>query len=313
MKIIVTGSIAYDYLMTFPGSFTDHLLPDQLAHVSLSFLVDSMERRRGGCAPNIAYTLALLGERPTIMATAGIDFDEYRAWLESSGVDTSLVRQLTTKFTASFFCNTDRQNNQIASFYAGAMSHARELSFCDIPRPDLVIIAPNDPEAMVRYARECHDLKLRHIFDPGQQCARSTGEELKAGIIGASVLICNDYEFELIRAKTGLTATDVLAQSEALVITRGAQGSTIMLRDGSIDVPAVPERRIVDPTGVGDAYRGGFMKGLARGADWATCGRMGSVAATYALEHVGGQSHTFTWDDFKARYEEYFGRLQIGD
>lgn len=311
MRIIVTGSIAYDYLMTFPGSFTEHLLPDQLAHVSLSFLVDAMERRRGGCAPNIAYTLALLGERPTIMATAGVDFDEYRTWLESVGVDTSLVRQLSDKFTASFFCNTDRQNNQIASFYAGAMSHASELSFCDIARPDLVIISPNDPSAMVRYTRECTDLGIRYIFDPGQQCARSNGEELKAGIRGAGMLISNDYEFELIRSKTGMNEADVLERSEALVITRGAQGSSILLRDRRIDVPAVPEECVVDPTGVGDAYRAGFMKGLAMQAGWATCGRMGSVAATYALEHVGGQGHTFTWDSFKARYEACFGPFDL--
>jgi adenosine kinase len=312
MKIIVTGSIAYDYLMTFPGSITDHLLPDQLKHVSLSFLVDSMDKRRGGCAPNIAYTLALLGERPTIMATAGADFNDYRQWLESAGVDTSLIAQIDSKFTASFFCTTDLNNNQIATFYAGAMSHARELSFCALnEKPGLVIVAPNDPEAMVRHARECRDLGIRFIFDPGQQCARASGEELAAGIAGANVLICNDYEFELIRAKTGLDEAAVLARSEALVITRGAEGSSILLKDGRIDVPAVPEERIVDPTGVGDAYRGGFMKGMAAGADWAACGRLGSVAATYALEHVGGQSHTYTWGDFKARYEAHFGKLAI--
>jgi adenosine kinase len=309
MKTIVTGSIAYDYLMTFPGLFTDHLLPDQLAHVSLSFLVDSMERRRGGCAPNIAYNLALLGEKPTIMATAGVDFDEYRQWLESAGVDTSLIKQIPSKFTASFFCNTDQRNNQIATFYAGAMSHASELSFCGLDKPDLVIVSPNDPAAMVRYARECLELGIRYIFDPGQQCARSSAEELRAGIIGANVLICNDYEFELIRSKTGLGEADVLAKSEALVITRGAEGSSIYTCEGRVDVPAVPEDCIVDPTGVGDAYRGGFMKGMASHATWKTCGQLGSVAATYALEHVGGQSHTYTWQEFKTRYEANFGAL----
>ena len=308
MKIIVTGSIAFDYLMTFPGSFTDHLLPDQLQHVSLSFLVDTMVRRKGGCAPNIAYTLALLGEHPTIMATAGVDFDEYRTWLTSVGVDTSLIRQTTEKFTASFFCNTDVHNNQIATFYAGAMSDARELSFCDIEKPDLVIISPNDPAAMVRYARECSDLGIRYIFDPGQQCARSSGDELRAGINSAAVLICNDYEYELIRAKTGMSQAEIIGKREAVIVTRGAEGSSIYHDDQHIHIPAVPEQRIVDPTGVGDAYRGGLIRGMALGASWEVSGRLGSVAATYALEHVGGLSHTYTWDGFIARYESFFGK-----
>lgn len=311
MRIIITGSIAYDYLMTFPGSFSEHLLPDQLAHVSLSFLVDSMERRRGGCAPNIAYTLALLGERPMVMGTAGQDFGEYRQWLESVGVDTSLIKQIDDTFTASFFCNTDRHNSQIASFYTGAMAHARELSFRDTPRPDLVIISPNDPAAMVRHAQECGELGIRCIYDPGQQCARSSADELRAGILNADVLIVNDYEMELLRQKVGMGEQEVLRRSEALIVTRGAQGSTIYLKDRRIDVPAVPERRILDPTGVGDAYRAGLLKGMAVGADWETAGRLGSVAATYALECVGGQSHRFTWDEFKARYEENFGKLTI--
>lgn len=244
------------------------------------------------------------------MATAGQDFEEYRAWLESVGVDTSLVRLVPGKFTASFFCNTDQNNNQIATFYAGAMSEARHLSFYDLEeKPDLVIISPNDPQAMLRYARECRELGIRFIYDPGQQVARSSGEELRAGIEGANMLICNDYEFEIIRQKTGLTEADVLYHAEALIITRGAKGSTVLLRDHRVDVPAVPARQVIDPTGVGDAYRAGFLKGLAVGADWETCARLGSVAATYALEHVGGQSHTFTLDEFRKRYEAHFGPL----
>jgi adenosine kinase len=310
MKIVVTGSIAYDYLMSFPGSFSEHILPEHMSRISLSFLVDSMERRRGGCAPNIAYTLALLGERPAIMATAGQDFGEYRQWLESAGVDTSLIRVLPNKFTASFFCNTDHHNNQIASFYTGAMADARDLSFRDLPeKPDLVIISPNDPLAMIRHAEECRALGIRYIYDPGQQVARSSGEELRAGIIGANVLVCNDYEFEIIRQKTELTEADVLYHSEAVIITRGEKGSSILLKDRRIDVPAVPEEKIVDPTGVGDAFRGGLLKGLAMQADWETCGRFGSVAATYALECVGGQSHTYTWNEFRSRYEAHFGSL----
>ena len=176
MQIIVTGSIAYDYLMSFPGSFSEHLLPGHLERVSLSFLVDSMDKRRGGCAPNIAYTLALLGERPRLMGTAGQDFDEYRAWLEAAGVDTALVRQVDGKFTASFFCSTDKDGNQIASFYTGAMAHAGELSFRAAGGCDLAIISPNDPGAMVQYAAECRTLGIPYLFDPSQQVARLNGE-----------------------------------------------------------------------------------------------------------------------------------------
>ena len=311
MKIVVTGSIAYDYLMFFPGAFTEHILPEHLSRVSLSFLVDSMDKRRGGCAPNVAYTLALLGVRPMLMGTAGQDFSDYRQWLESVNIDTTLVKEIKEKFTASFFCNTDKHNNQIASFYTGAMAHAAELSFADAGAVDWAIVSPNDPTAMVQYSEECRRLGIRYIYDPGQQCARSTAEELRAGIVGANILIVNDYEMELIRSKTGLTEADVLFHSDAVIVTKGEKGSSILLKDKRIDVPAVPEKHIVDPTGVGDAYRGGFLRGLAANADWETCGRLGSVAATYALEHVGGQSHAYTWADFKVRYESHFGKLEI--
>jgi adenosine kinase len=309
MKIVVTGSIAYDYLMSFPGKFTEHFLPEHFHRVSLSFLVDSMDKRRGGCAPNIAYTLALLGERPVLMATAGEDFGDYREWLESAGVDTSHVEQIAGKFTASFFCSTDQHNNQIASFYTGAMADAGQLSFRTIKECGLAIISPNDPGAMVQYADECRALGIKYIFDPGQQCARMSGDELKEGAIGAAVVVCNDYEFELLKQKSGLAESDIVAQSDALVVTRGEHGSSVITRDGRTDVPAVPPRRIVDPTGVGDAFRGGFMKGLALGLPYRSCAELGSVAAAYALEHLGGQSHAYTWDEFRSRYAGHFGTL----
>ncbi|MCL4811644.1 MAG: carbohydrate kinase family protein [Vicinamibacteraceae bacterium] len=312
MRIVVTGSIAYDYLMSFPGSFTEHLLPEHLSRVSLSFLVDTMEKRRGGCASNIAYTLALLGEHPALLATVGQDFGEYRAWLEGVGVDTSLTREVPSKFTASFFCSTDRDNNQIATFYPGAMAHAAELSFEGVGC-DMAIVSPNEPSAMVRYAQECRRLRIPYIYDPGQQCARSNGDELMDGIDGAYMLICNDYEFELIRQKTGLDQERVLERVEALVVTRGEHGSTLTTRDAHVVVPAVDTDRVADPTGVGDAFRAGLLKGLALGADLATCGRLGSVAATYALEHVGAQSHAFTWDEFRGRFERVFGPLPALD
>ena len=311
MRIIVTGSIAYDYLMSFPGKFTEHFLPDHLSRVSLSFLVDTMDKRRGGCAPNIAYTLALLGERPVLMATAGQDFPDYRRWLDAAGVDTSLVKEIPDKFTASFFCSTDVANNQIASFYTGAMAHAAELSFRTAGSVTLAIISPNDPAAMTQYAEECRTMHPPFIFDPGQQCARMSGAELADGIMGAAIVICNDYEYQLILDKTGFSEAEILRRAQSLVVTRGEHGSTVISSTSAVDVPAVEPTQIVDPTGVGDAFRGGFMKGLAHGAGPEVCARLGSVAATYALEHLGGQSHSYTWSEFRARYERHFGALPL--
>jgi adenosine kinase len=311
MKLIVTGSIAFDYLMSFPGKFTEHFLAEHMQRVSLSFLVDSMDKRRGGCAPNIAYTLALLGERPYLMATAGQDFSDYRQWLDAAGVDTSLVKQVPDKFTASFFCSTDTENNQIASFYTGAMANAGELSFRTIADVGLVIISPNDPGAMVQYAEECRTLHIPFVFDPGQQCARMSGDELRDGILGARIVICNDYELELIKQKTGMGESEMQAETDALVVTRGADGCTIYQDGGRTDVKAVSPLRIVDPTGVGDAFRGGFMKGMAAASPYDICAQLGSVAATYALEHLGGQSHSYTFDEFKLRYEAHFGPLVL--
>ncbi|PYR38283.1 MAG: carbohydrate kinase family protein [Acidobacteria bacterium] len=311
MNIVVTGSIAFDYLMSFPGRFTEHFLPDHLNRLSLSFLVDSMDKRRGGCAPNIAYTLALLGERALILATAGEDFGEYREWLESAGIDTTHIKQVAGKFTASFFCTTDDHNNQIASFYTGAMADAGGLSMRSVEDCGLAIISPNDPAAMVQFAEECRTLAIPYIFDPGQQCARMSGEELKDGLVGATLVVCNDYELELLKQKTGLDEAAILARSEALVVTHGERGSVVTTREGATKVAAVPPRRIADPTGVGDAFRGGLMKGMALGLPYDVSAQLGSVAAAFALEHLGGQSHSYSFAEFMARFEEHFAPLKV--
>jgi len=312
MNVVVTGSIAYDYLMSFPGFFKDHILPDQIAKLSVSFLVDSMRRQRGGCATNIAYNLALLGERPLVMAAAGQDFPEYRTWLEAHGVDTAGVVEVPDEFTASFFVSTDRENNQIASFYTGAMAHAHKLSFRDLQAPvDLAIISPNDPEAMRKYPRECKALGIPYIYDPSQQVIRLSGDDLREGLEGSRILIVNDYEFEMIRNKTGMSEDQVLCCTGALVVTRGSQGSTIWVGGQRVDIPVVKPKREADPTGVGDAYRAGIIKGMSLGLPWHVIGRMGSLAATYVLEHPGTQNHTFTWDEFLARYQENFGELPV--
>ncbi|MGC9398839.1 MAG: carbohydrate kinase family protein [Anaerolineae bacterium] len=309
MNIVVTGSIAYDYLMSFPGDFLEHIKPERLQKLSLSFLVDDMRKQRGGCAPNIAYTLALLGERPLLMGTAGKDFGAYRNWLEAQGVDTSAVRVIPEAFTASFFATTDRRQNQIASFYTGAMTYARELSFHDLERPvDLTIISPNDPVAMDLYPEECRELGIPYIYDPSQQVVRSTPESLHNGLVGADMLVVNDYEYELLKERVGMTDAQVRqAVITAVIVTRGKEGATIWVGDEEIRVPAAPERRILDPTGVGDAFRAGLIKGLALGLPWGTAGRIGSLAATYVLETDGPQAHHYTLAEFAARYVDTFG------
>jgi adenosine kinase len=310
MNIVVTGSIAYDYLMTFPGRFAEHILPDQIHRLSVSFLVDEMRKQRGGCAANIAYNLALLGERPRLMGTVGQDFEDYRAWLEACGVDTSLVRDEVDVFTASFFVSTDRDGNQIANFYTGAMARARDLSLhvLDGDDVDLMIISPNDPQAMVRYAAECQELEIPYLYDPSQQIVRLSGEELTMGLANSALLVVNAYEFEMLREKTGLTARQIqAAPSHACVVTQGARGARIWSQDAEYYIPAVTPCCISDPTGVGDAYRAGLVKGLALGLSWELAGRMGSIAATYALEQPGPQSHYYSLADFLSRFQTHFG------
>ncbi len=308
MYIILTGSVAFDYLMTFPGYFRDHILPDKLDSISLSFLVDSFRKRRGGIAPNIAYTLALLGERPTIMATVGEDFAEYRSWLESKGIDTSMMKVIPGAVTASFFCNTDRSNNQIASFYPGAMGCATQLSFrqWEGERPDLVVISPSDPEAMKQHVVECRELRIPYLYDPSQQTVRLTGEELRTGIEGALALFVNDYEFGLVQKMTSMTAQDMLEFLQFMVVTGGSKGSTVYSREKEYAIPVVPPEQIADPTGVGDAYRGGFLTGYSHGFDLETCGQMGTLAATYCLEREGTQGHTYTPAEFITRFRQHF-------
>ncbi len=313
MNIVLTGSVAFDYLMCFPGYFRDHILADRLEHLSLSFLVESMTVQRGGCAPNIAYTLALLGGRPRVMATVGQDFEDYRHWLEGKGVDTSAVRVIPGVFTASFFCNTDRSNAQIASFYPGAMAFAGQLSFRELEvRPDLVVISPNDPEAMAHYIQECKELKIPYVYDPGQQVVRVDGATLRQGIEGALAVFVNDYEQGLIEKSTGLSTAEMLEKVTFMVVTLGDQGSRVYTRQGEVTVPIVPAGCIEDPTGVGDAFRGGFLTGYSRGWDFELCAQMGALSATYCLEHTGPQGHAFTRSEFVERFRQHFddhGRL----
>jgi adenosine kinase len=306
--IIVTGSIAYDYLMRFPGRFTEYLIPDQLHQVSLSFLVDEMTKHWGGVAANIAYTLALLGIKPKLHGTVGRDFGDYKLWLENAGVDCSTVREIPDVFTASFFVNTDLDNNQIASFYGGAMRFARDFQIADIYDgiPDLVVISPNDPLAMINLAEECRARGIRFVYDPSQQVPRLDGAELRKGMEGAYAMIVNAYEAEMIGEKTGLKLDDLRREIDILIITRGKAGSTIYTNGDEIKVGVFPAKGIKDPTGGGDAFRAGLLCGIMKGLPLATCAQVGSLCATYVLEHVGTQSHRFTLTEFIERYRTHF-------
>jgi adenosine kinase len=308
MNLVVTGSIAFDYLMCFPGYFRDHILPDKLDSISLSFLVDSMTVQRGGNAANIAYNLALLGEHPRLMGAAGRDFEDYRQWLENNGVDTSPVGIFPNVLTASFFANTDLSNAQIASFYPGAMTYARELSFYDLkkPLPDLVTISPNDPEAMVRHVKECRELGIAYFYDPSQQIVRTEGSVLRDGIEGAQALLVNDYEYCLLQKITGMDQADILSCVKLLLVTMGEQGAIIYTPHDEYHIPIVPAEIISDPTGVGDAFRGGFLVGYGRGWPLELCGQMGALAATCCLENNGPQGQHYTPLEFTTRFRQHF-------
>jgi adenosine kinase len=313
-RIVVTGSVAFDYLMRFPGRFVEHLIPDRVDRLSVSFLVDEMRKVTGGCGPNIAYGLALLGERPLLVATAGRDAAEYRDWLAQEGVDVSLLVLHPDVFTASFFVSTDRDQNQLASFYTGAMARARDLSLREAAPDDIAVavISPNDPDAMARYSSECRELGIPFLYDPSQQVARLSGEDLLTGVEGAFLLIVNEYEFGILRQKTGLSGEELETRVPVLVVTHGPDGSTISVagpRGRELhDVPAAHlERPAVDPTGVGDAYRAGLLRGIRIGVPWEIAGRIGSVAASIVLETLGPQPHRYGADEFVARYARAFG------
>lgn len=313
-RVVVTGSVAFDYLMRFPGRFVEHLIPDRLSRLSVSFLVDSMRRVPGGCAPNIAYSLALLGERPLLFAAAGHDAGEYRDRLALEGVDVSGLAIHDDVFTASFFVSTDDEQNQIASFYTGAMARARDLSLRTIAGDGagLVVIAPNDPAAMARHAAECRELALPFLYDPSQQVARLSGAELVEGLKGAAILVVNDYEFGILTHKSGLSREEIESRVPAVVVTHGPEGSTIAEtaqgKTRRLQVPAAPlAKEAVDPTGVGDAYRAGLIRGIRVGAPWEVAGRIGSVAAAFVLEALGPQPPRYTPREFCLRYVRCFG------
>ncbi|GAA0472654.1 carbohydrate kinase family protein [Streptomyces olivaceiscleroticus] len=299
MRIAVTGSVATDHLMTFPGRVSDQLLADKLDRISLSFLVDTLEIRDGGVAANITYGLARLGHRPLLVAAVGADFHDGARHLADLGVDTAGIHISATRHTARFLCTTDLDGNQLASFYAGAMAEAPDIDLAGVLAPrggaDLVLIGADAPPAMLRHTRACRTLDIPYAADPAQQLARLEGAEIRELVDGATLLFTNEYEHELLLRKTGWTHDEVLHRVGTWVTTLGEKGSRIERRaEPAVDVPAVPTDVIADPTGVGDAFRAGYLSSLAAGRDAVHCARTGSVMASLALAAVGTQTYTAT-------------------
>jgi adenosine kinase len=313
MKIGVAGSVGLDHLMTFSGKFTDSLVAGSLEKVSLSFLVDSLDVRRGGCAANIAYGMGVLGLNPILIAAVGKDWADYEAWLSRHGVDTSHALVSTTLHTAHFVVTTDQDLNQIASFFPGAMSEARNIELSPIMektgRLDMMVISPDDPEAMLRHSDVCRQLGIPFAADPSQQMARMSGDEIKLLIEGASYLFLNEYELALAMQKTGWSDREILERVKFRVVTLGSKGAKVESAAGEfVQVTCPQENSKTDPTGVGDSFRSGFIAGLAWGVSHERCAQLGALIATYVIETLGTQEYRFTNAQFVERFAQAYGR-----
>ncbi len=313
MKIGVAGSVGIDHLMSFSGKFTDSLVAGSLEKVSLSFLVDSMDVRRGGCAANIAFGMGVLGLNPILIAAVGKDWADYEAWLSRHGVDTSQVLISSTLHTAHFVVTTDQSLNQIASFFPGAMSEARNIELSPIMdrvgRLDLMVISPDDPAAMLRHSDVCRQLGIAFAADPSQQMARMSGEEIKALIDGATYLFMNEYELALAMQKTGWSDSQILERVKYRVVTLGAKGAKVESSAGEfVHVGCPQENSKIDPTGVGDSFRSGFIAGLAWGVSHQRCAQLGALIATYVIETLGTQEYRFTNTEFVTRFAQAYGQ-----
>lgn len=301
--ILVTGSLAFDFIMNFPGKFSDHILVDKIHVLNLSFLVKDLRQERGGCGANIAYNLALLGEKPVILGFLGGDGKAYKNWLKRQGVDVSMIKIMKSKGTASAFIMTDSADNQITGFYSGAMVANTKLKIenCKL-KIGLVVIAPNEPKAMINFAKECQELNIPYLFDPGMQLPRLRKKDLVMGIKGAKIIVGNDYEMAMINQKAKIKKQ----KSKIWITTLGEKGSIIEYNSKRIRVKAARPKNTSDPTGAGDAYRAGFVYGYLHDFDLKTAGQIGSTCAVYTVEKYGTTTHKFTKKEFAKRYQENF-------
>ena len=309
---LICGSVAYDTILVFPDRFKAHILPDKIHILNVAFLVPEMRREFGGCAANIAYSLRLLGDLGLPMATAGHDFGPYRERLRAFGIRLDHVTVIEDAFTAQAFITTDLDDNQITAFHPGAMQHAHINHVSQAAGVAVGIVAPDGRQAMIEHAAQFAAAGIPFIFDPGQGLPMFGAEELNTFIEQATWVAVNDYEWGLLQQKTGLTAADIAAKVEALIVTRGAQGSVIYAGRRIMTIPSVKPRAILDPTGCGDAYRAGLIHGLLRGLDWETTGRVASLMGSIKIESRGPQNHEFTSEDFRGRYRHIFGDVPEG-
>lgn len=310
MPILISGSLAYDYIMDFPDSFKNHILPDQIHILNVCFVVEEMKKNFGGTAGNIAYTMKLLGAGPIILAPLGADADDYLAHLQKQKINTSYIPISKEKLTSSAHITTDKEDNQITAFYSGSGDEAEQLSVHDVKEEiKVAIIAPTKKAAMIRHSKECYEKDIPICFDPGQQITTFTSQELMMMLGQATFLIANDYEMKLLQQKTGWDTSELLNHTPTIITTLGEHGSMITTKNGIEEIKPCPAASVDDPTGAGDAYRAGFFSAYAKGNDLKTCGEVASVAATYAVEHYGTQNHVFTLSDFQRRYKTAYGEM----
>ena len=308
MKIIVSGSLAYDRIMDFPGYFKEHILPEKIHVLNVCFQVNDMKEKFGGTAGNIAYALTLMGQKPLISATIGRDYHRYLEWLGNHGISTEHIKIIEDEFTASAYITTDQSDNQITGFHPGAMKLSSALDFDKLdPRETLVIVSPGNLEDMVNYPQICKDRGIDYIFDPGQSLPMLTGKDLVQAIEGCRILIANDYELDLIMSKTGLDKAALLRRAKAIIVTTGEKGSHVFTPECERRIPAAKPKTVKDPTGAGDSYRGGLISGLAQGKDIEECARMGSVCASFAVECYGTQEYSFSPEEFHERFSGICG------
>jgi adenosine kinase len=302
MKIVVNGSLAYDRIMDFPGYFAEHIIPEKIHSLNVSFQVDGVKENFGGTAGNIAYALTLMGEQPIIAAAIGHDYHRYYRWLTQNRISTQNINMLETELTASAYITTDRANNQITAFHPGAMKHPTHLDFDQFdPQDTLVIVSPGNFEDMVNYPQQCKARRIDYIFDPGQSIPMLAAQDLIQAIDGCRILICNDYEMDLIEKKTRKSMEALLKLARTIIVTRGELGSIVHTAETKTTIAAAKPRQVVDPTGAGDSYRGGLISGLAKGLSIERCAQMGSACASFCLESYGTQDYRFSQEEFDKR------------